>query len=301
MHDGDDADGGGTWMTYRELAAARGITHAAAIRLVQRNRWRKREGSNDGLAHVLVPPDALRASSPVVRLRRTVTPPDTTLPGTPPDTADRVLLAGALAALEGAVTDLHQRTEAAESRVSEANNRADRALALLADAETAMRTERRHTDERLNAAEAEATTLRSVVDRLRSDISRLADRAERAEAEQRRVETRAVLAEADAAEQRTAAEQARGEAHDARQAAEAADSDRRASEIARDEERARVDGLTGLLEATQLELAEQRALTDQADDARAEATQVAEELRRAEETRKARGRLRRAWDGWRGR
>ena len=56
MHDGDDADGGGTWMTYRELAAARGITHAAAIRLVQRNRWRKREGSNDGLAHVLVPP-----------------------------------------------------------------------------------------------------------------------------------------------------------------------------------------------------------------------------------------------------
>ena len=61
----DHVTGGATWMTYREIAAARGISHAAAIRLVQRHRWQKREGSNDGLAHVLVPHDAAQPTPPV--------------------------------------------------------------------------------------------------------------------------------------------------------------------------------------------------------------------------------------------
>ena len=55
MADGDDVVSDGHWMTYRELAMARGVKRAAAIRLAQRHKWPKRAGSNDGLAHILVP------------------------------------------------------------------------------------------------------------------------------------------------------------------------------------------------------------------------------------------------------
>ena len=51
---GSDA-GGDTWMTCREIAAARGITHAAAIRLTTR---RSRHPPSDGPV------------SPIVRKRR---------------------------------------------------------------------------------------------------------------------------------------------------------------------------------------------------------------------------------------
>jgi hypothetical protein len=73
------------------------------------------------------------------------------------------------------------------------------------------------------------------------------------------------------------------------------------AEVARNEANSRAEALRELLEATQLELVEQRALTDRADDARQQAEQGANELRQADEARKARGRLRRTWDGWRGR
>jgi hypothetical protein len=46
----------GTWMTKRELAAARRISIASADRLVRRMKWRKQPG-NDGRARVLVPTD----------------------------------------------------------------------------------------------------------------------------------------------------------------------------------------------------------------------------------------------------
>ena len=51
-----DIDSNGTWLTYGEIAAARGIKRSGAIRLAQRHRWRKQAG-NDGLARVLVPPE----------------------------------------------------------------------------------------------------------------------------------------------------------------------------------------------------------------------------------------------------
>jgi hypothetical protein len=49
------------------------------------------------------------------------------------------------------------------------------------------------------------------------------------------------------------------------------------------------------------ELNEARAVAEAAQHAAEEAQEAAEELRQAETARKARGRLRRAWDGWRGR
>jgi hypothetical protein len=53
--DGD----GGQWLTYEEIAEARGIKRLAAVRLTQRHRWRRQRG-NDGHARVLVPDDMLR-------------------------------------------------------------------------------------------------------------------------------------------------------------------------------------------------------------------------------------------------
>ena len=53
-----NADAGtGRWMTYDELAEVRGIRRIAAVRLVQRYKWRRQAG-NDGRARVLVPYDA---------------------------------------------------------------------------------------------------------------------------------------------------------------------------------------------------------------------------------------------------
>jgi hypothetical protein len=44
MDAGGDSDADGVWMTYGEIAAARGIKRVAAIRLVQRHKWRNRRG-----------------------------------------------------------------------------------------------------------------------------------------------------------------------------------------------------------------------------------------------------------------
>lgn len=59
-------DGGGDtrWMTYAELAEARGIKEPGAVRLVQRRRWERQPG-NDGSVRVAVPLVELRLSRPV--------------------------------------------------------------------------------------------------------------------------------------------------------------------------------------------------------------------------------------------
>ena len=51
----DDAGDGAVWLTYAELAVARGVTKRTAIRMTQRHRWRRQPG-NDGMIRVLVPP-----------------------------------------------------------------------------------------------------------------------------------------------------------------------------------------------------------------------------------------------------
>ena len=115
--------------------------------------------------------------------------------------------------------------------------------------------------------------------------------------------------------ERDRADRAEQRAEEAARRAEAADTDRRAAialadqsvtllaeaaaradrtEAALTSERARADALRDRLEQAQAELAVAQ------HDAQA-GQQAAAELRRAEADRKARGRLRRAWDGWRGR
>ena len=90
---------GGEWMTYDQIAEARGTAKIGAIRWVQRHRLRRQPG-NDGMVRILVDPTMLPQTGPQRRSTPTVTP-------------------------DGAVL-----VEAANRRADEANKRADAALAL---------------------------------------------------------------------------------------------------------------------------------------------------------------------------
>lgn len=117
----DDAGSTGQWMTYDEIAAARGTSRIAAVRLVQRHKWRRQAG-NDGKARALVPPDMVQPEH--------VIPPDA--PDVASNTAGDVtghnqLLAGAIAALEDAVQALREQLERSEAGRTDERQRADRA------------------------------------------------------------------------------------------------------------------------------------------------------------------------------
>jgi hypothetical protein len=55
---GTDESTEGRWLTYDELAKVRGIKRIGAVRLAQRQRWRRQPG-NDGKTRVWVPTEAL--------------------------------------------------------------------------------------------------------------------------------------------------------------------------------------------------------------------------------------------------
>jgi hypothetical protein len=61
---GDEPDDA-RWMTYRELAQARGISPASATRLAFRKKWRRQKG-NDGIARALVPLSEAEPAKPAV-------------------------------------------------------------------------------------------------------------------------------------------------------------------------------------------------------------------------------------------
>ena len=69
---GDNGDDS-RWMTYAELAQARGIKEPAAVRLVQRRGWERQPG-NDGTARIAVPVSELRFSKTVTPAVMLVTP-----------------------------------------------------------------------------------------------------------------------------------------------------------------------------------------------------------------------------------
>jgi hypothetical protein len=98
----DDVGSDVRWMSYAELGQARGISTASATRLAFRRKWRRQVG-NDGTARVAVP---------IAEARRS---PDRSHD----DGADvvgggRGNIARTVTALEGAVTALRERAEAAD-------------------------------------------------------------------------------------------------------------------------------------------------------------------------------------------
>ena len=180
-HMNDDAGTGGRWMTYDELAAMRGIKRIGAVRLVQRYKWRRQAG-NDGRARVLVPRDALQP----VR-------------GTDAGTT----LAGALAALEDAVSGLREQLDVANARAERVEaDRADERLRT----EAVIAAERGRADDlrdRLIAMQEQLADAHAAL-QAAEEAKALAGRAEQGRDQER--------GRADKAEAATAAERARADA-----------------------------------------------------------------------------------------
>ena len=267
----DHVTGGATWMTYREIAAARGISHAAAIRLVQRHRWQKREGSNDGLAHVLVPHDAAQPTPPVRRPRHAdPAPPSQRSPTTPSVAA---AFESALAAIEAAhareLATLKEQVASAEQARIAMQALVEQFAGQLRDADETMKSERaRHhaemDDAQINADRAEAAVA--------AEYQRAADL--RAQIDELNAEMVVMRAETDRA---LAEEQLRADRF-----SEQVDAGHR------DLDAARAD-----VERLERDRAAAVAIAD-------EAVRAAEALRQSETDRKARGlvaRLRAAWRG----
>lgn len=93
------------WMSYTELAEARRITMASAIRLVLRQGWRRQQ-DNQGVMRALVPPNWWEPA-----------------PGRNFDPGAQ----HAIATLEASVAALRERAEAAEHATKAERERADRA------------------------------------------------------------------------------------------------------------------------------------------------------------------------------
>jgi hypothetical protein len=85
----------GRWMTYAELAQARGIDRQSAVKLVRRQGWRRQPG-NHGEVRIFVPAEGL--SRPMSRDET----PDETRAETRPMTLDMTAFETALAAIEAA-------------------------------------------------------------------------------------------------------------------------------------------------------------------------------------------------------
>jgi hypothetical protein len=161
----DDNAGTERWLTYDELAALRGIKRIGAVRLVQRHKWRRQAG-NDGLARVLVPPDALE---PVRRTDAGTSAPangaltsaGTTSPTNAGTSADDIGVQ--LAALMARADRAEERADEANKRADVAVALADRTLAQLAEASTEMEKLR----DRLDAAEIRTREAETAVAELR--------------------------------------------------------------------------------------------------------------------------------------
>jgi hypothetical protein len=113
--DGDDDPADFRWMTYAEPGQARGISTASATRLAFRRKWR-RQGGNDKTARVAVPigETTPKADKP-------------TMIGVMSGVMSGDDIARAIAALENALTELHNRAESAEKHTDQAEIRATEA------------------------------------------------------------------------------------------------------------------------------------------------------------------------------
>jgi chromosome segregation ATPase len=231
----DSSDDNGRWLTYDEIAEARGTEKIGAIRWVQRHKWRRQPG-NDGLVRVLVPEEALvrTALRGQQQQSRTVTPPDGDIAAAfeAALTALQEAHAGEIGAIRKAhdsdLTALREQLRTTEARHSDE----------LAGWQEQLRTAKAQHAAELAALQEQSHTVTARAEGLASDLTALQEQLHTASA--------------------------------------------RAASLVTDH--------TALGE--QLRTAENRAET---------AEQQAEALRQAEAARKARGRLRRAWDGWLGR
>jgi hypothetical protein len=277
-----DGDSNGRWLTYGEIAASRGTSRIAAVRLTQRHKWRRQMG-NDGLARVLVPPNMLpdnvashatgdNTGNSISNVSDVGNAVSDVASNTAGDVTDNMALLAAIeAAHAGEVAALRERAEVAERRADAADADRRAAQARAEHAEAARDAERVRADalrDRLNAqlvaaetTEAHAAALRDRLDAMQAQL----------------VEAHAALQAAVETERRAAqAEQ----------------------EIAG--ERTRADALRDRLDASQAQIAVAEAAAELARRHAQEAQDAAETLRQTDSARRALGlwaRIRRAWRG----
>ena len=153
-----DAFQEGRWLTYSELAKIRGIGRPSAVKLVQRERWRKLPGNDrDRTVRILVPPEWLRGGK--------AEPIREDIPDAIPDLRQQFEAANA-------------RADAASAAVAAANQRADAALAV-ADRTLAQLSE---ATGRIGEAERRAEAERARANQAETDRRAAEGRADTAEA-----------------------------------------------------------------------------------------------------------------------
>jgi flagellar biosynthesis GTPase FlhF len=186
--DRDEVGDDWTWLTYRELGHARGISTASAIRLAFRRKWR-RQGGNDGTVRVAVPVDE---AAP----QRDVAASDGD--GIGRDIGQVVTL------LETAAVMLRERGEEADVMLAALHANTEEALAH-AEAETATEREaRRQAEGAVADAEAQLSKVRDDLERVSREadarLSKIREDFERAsqEAEARRMTEQAAREKAEA-------------------------------------------------------------------------------------------------------
>jgi chromosome segregation ATPase len=275
----DDDMSDGTWMTYADLAALRGINHASAFKLALRRKWR-RQKNNTGQMTVFVPSawsdtsqdnahdvshQAETFQAALVAVREAHASETATL---------REQLAVANSRADQAVVDRRQveaRADQAEADRRQAE--ADRGAAIaLADQTVALL---RDAVARADRAEAAVAADRSRADTLRDRLTTMQDQL---------ADAHASLQAAELAESRVAA--AEGRADRAEQAI-AGERDRAAAALAR-------------LDAMQEQLAAAAEAEDQARRQRQAAQDNADAMREADAARRGLGRLARLRAAWRG-
>jgi hypothetical protein len=143
------------WMTFAELADARGISRESAIRLIRKKRWR-RQRDNRGNVIALIPgpwadPPDRPADDPADR------PADDReeRPGDPDGFHTK-----ALATLDTAVATLREQLVRAEARADSAESDRRRADALIANLEADLRAK----DAQIGRAESEASEQRTTAE-----------------------------------------------------------------------------------------------------------------------------------------
>jgi len=198
--------GEGRWLTYTELAEIRGIGRESAVKLAQRERWRKLSGNSpDRTVRIFVPAEWLKPAKG-----------GHIGEGFPEGFGE---LSRLVSDLQDTVAFVRERAEAAEARADAAD--ADRRTAeARAEAERARadqaEEDRRAAEVRADAADADRRVALSQVEELQRDrdaarvIAQAAQRAAREEVERAQAEARTAQEAAAALRGADEARKARG-------------------------------------------------------------------------------------------
>lgn len=132
-------DGNTKWLSYPELAEARGISKASAVRLARRRKWLKRHG-NDGGVRVAVPEGEDQPKRDDPEDGREDNPRDDHEDNREDDLRDiRENISSITKAFDAAIATLREQLQAANTRADQERQRADQERERADRAETRLR------------------------------------------------------------------------------------------------------------------------------------------------------------------